>query len=79
MTSIPLATPYIITGPPSSSEGNPEIPIVLGGTEYQSSKPTAASKSYSNHDRYYKEANRRVTRWEDDYDSKKFLVVWNAL
>ena len=34
-------------------------------------QPDLLMSASQRHERYYKESNRRVSRWEDDYDSKR--------
>ena len=34
-------------------------------------QPDLIMTAQQRHERYYKESNRRVSRWEDDYDSRR--------
>lgn len=70
--------PIAIGLPPNIVLGDPTTPLLLATSTSSASfvgnvlLPTvsATTLAYQKHEKYYKEPNRRVSRWEDDYESK---------
>ena len=66
---LPLATRVLPAATNSESVNDDEA--VSKNLKEKMRQPDMIMTAQQRHERYYKESNRRISRWEDDYDSRR--------
>ena len=66
-----LAADGLANGNQEKQQTSSDNAHVIKLIEKAMTQPDLMMSAQQRHERYYKESNRRVSRWEDDYDSKR--------